>query len=264
VLPPPQLRALHHFLGWIRQRDRLEHDWGARRYGGPTALFWGASGTGKTFAAAVLANELSWPLYRVDLAAVLSKYIGETERNLNQLFAAAHDQPLVLQFDEADGLFGRRGEITDGRDRYANLEVSHLLARVEVHRGPCILTTNLKSNLDAAFLRRFQTVVSFPRPDAAARNLLWEHLLPPRAPREQALDVSLLGSAIALTGGAIHNAALYAAVLAAEDNRPIGLDHIAIAVWREASKDGPSISPASLGALAEHVPAWLREREGAT
>jgi SpoVK/Ycf46/Vps4 family AAA+-type ATPase len=168
----------------------------------------------------------------------------------------------VLQFDEAEGMFGRRGEIRDARDRYANLEVSHLLARVEAHEGPCILTTNLRDNLDSAFLRRFQSVISFPRPDAAARAELWDRLLPPRAPREPDLDVDMIASAVALTGGAIHNAALYAAMLASEEARAIGLEHVAVAVWRETAKDGPRVVPTSLGALAAFLPDWLRAQEG--
>jgi hypothetical protein len=262
VLPTAQARALDEYVGWIRQRDRVQHAWGARRYSGPTALFWGAAGTGKTFAAAVLANQLGWPLYRIDLGSVISKYVGETERNLNLVLDSVHGQAAMLQFDEAEGLFGRRGEIRDARDRYANLEVSHLLARLEDHDGPCILTTNLRDNLDPAFLRRFQSVINFPRPDAAARTQLWERLLPPRAPREPDLDIAMIGAAVSLTGGAIHNAALFAAVLAAEDDRPISLQHVAVAVWRETSKDGPRIVPASLGPLAAHLPEWLCRQEG--
>ena len=147
--------------------------WHGQSVGGPVALFTGPSGTGKTFAAAVLAGALGWPLYRVDLGRLVSKYVGETEENLNRLFDAAHGQPMVLQFDEADALFAKRGEVKEARDRYANMEVSHLLTRIEAHDGPCILTTNLRKQLDSAFTRRFQLVVEFPRLDAAARSELW-------------------------------------------------------------------------------------------
>jgi len=255
VLPPDRIAVLRELLLWIRHRDVVFGDWQGRDCGGPVSLFCGPSGTGKTFAAAVIAAELGWPLYRVDLGRLVSKYIGETEQNLNRLFDAAHAKPMVLQFDEADALFGKRGEVREARDRYANLEVSHLLARVEVHQGPCILTTNLRRNLDPAFARRFQVVVDFPRPDAAARVLLWHRSLPPLAPRGADLDLGFLGEAVNLTGGGIRNAALHAAFLAAEDRRPIGLPEVALAVWRELGKDGRDLSPADLGPLVPHLPA---------
>jgi SpoVK/Ycf46/Vps4 family AAA+-type ATPase len=222
------------------------------------SLFCGPSGTGKTFAAAVIAAELGWPLYRVDLGRLVSKYIGETEQNLNRLFDAAHGRPMVLQFDEADALFGKRGEVREARDRYANLEVSHLLARIETHQGPCVLTSNLRRNLDPAFARRFQVVVDFPRPDAEARSLLWDRSLPPLAPRNEDLDLSFLGSAVNLTGGGIRNAALLAAFLAAESGHPIGLGEVALAVWRELGKDGRDLTISDLGPLAAHLPGVAR------
>lgn len=250
---------LREFLLFIRHRRKVVGEWGGSPAGGPVALFSGPSGTGKTFAAAVLASELNWPLYRIDLGRLVSKYIGETEQNLNALFDAAHGRPMVLQFDEADSLFAKRGEIKEARDRYANLEVSHLLARIESHQGPCILTTNLRKQIDSAFSRRFQAVVEFTRPDAAARSRLWEKLLPPRAPREAALDAGLLGGAVNLTGGGIRNAALHAAYLAAGDDRPMGLAHVALAAWRELAKEGREISPQELGPLAAHLPEASRD-----
>ena len=254
VLAPDRIAALREYLAWIHHRATVVGAWGARALGGPVALFAGPSGTGKTLVAAVLAGELGWPLYRVDLGMLVSKYIGETEKNLNRLFDAAHGRELVLAFDEADSLFGRRGEVREARDRYANLEVSHLLARIEAHDGPCILTTNLRRHLDPAFLRRFQVVVEFPRPDAAGRAELWARLLPPRAPRAPGLDTRRLGEAVALTGGAIRNAALHAAFLAADEDAPISLEHVAVAVWRELGKDGRERTPAALGSLAAHLP----------
>jgi hypothetical protein len=255
VLPPDRVATLRELLMWIRHRDTVFGVWKGRDCGGPVALFCGPSGTGKTFAAAVIAAELGWRLYRVDLGRLVSKYIGETEENLNRLFDAAHGRPIVLQFDEADALFGKRGEVREARDRYANLEVSHLLARVESHQGPCILTTNLRRNLDPAFARRFQIVADFPRPDAGARALLWQRSLPPLAPRAEELDLAFLGSAVNLTGGGIRNAALHAAFLAAEAGRAIGLAEVALAVWRELGKDGRDLSPADLGPLAPHLAA---------
>ncbi|MGD2114554.1 MAG: AAA family ATPase, partial [Acidobacteriota bacterium] len=163
-------------------------------------------------------------------------------------------RPMVLQFDEADSLFSKRGEVREARDRYANMEVSHLLARIESHRGPCILTTNLRSNLDPAFARRFQVVVDFPRPDARARALLWERLLPPRAPRAPDLDTTFLGAAVNLTGGEIRNAALHAAFLAADAGGSLGLAEVTLAVWRELGKEGRDLSIADLGPLGPHLP----------
>lgn len=254
VLPADRIAMLREFLLWIRHKATVVQEWGGNDCGGPVALFAGPSGTGKTFTAAVIATELDWPLYRVDLGCLVSKYIGETEKNLNRLFDAAHGQPMILQFDEADSLFSKRGEIKEARDRYANMEVSHLLARIEAHQGPVILTTNLRKHLDPAFARRFQVVVDFPRPDAMARKLLWQRLLPPRAPRLLELDSAFLGAAVNLTGGGIRNAALHAAYLAAGARKPIGLKQVAVAVWRELGKDGRELSPADLGPLALYFP----------
>jgi hypothetical protein len=254
ILPDDRLRMLREFVWWIEHRPTVVGEWGGGSCGGPVALFAGPSGTGKTFAAAVIAGELGWPLYRVDLGRLVSKYIGETEKNLNRMFDAAHGRAMVLQFDEADALFSKRGEVKEARDRYANMEVSHLLARIEAHEGPCILTSNLRRNLDAAFARRFQIVVDFQRPDAAARTLLWQRLLPPRAPRTPEVDPAFLGAAVNLTGGSIRNAALHAAYLAAGTGTVITLEHVALAVWRELAKDGRELSHADLGPLAPHVP----------
>lgn len=257
VLPASRLAMLREFLLWIEQRDTVVDLWGGQNVGGPVALFAGPSGTGKTFAASVIAHALGWRLYRVDLGRLVSKYVGETEENLNRLFDAAHGQPMVLQFDEADALFSKRGEVKEARDRYANMEVSHLLTRIEAHDGPCILTTNLRKQLDSAFTRRFQMVVEFPRPDAASRAELWRRLLPPRAPLDAAVDPVFLGNAVALTGGGIRNAALHAAYLAAGQGGDIGLPHIAHALWRELAKEGREIAAQDLGLLAAHLPREL-------
>jgi SpoVK/Ycf46/Vps4 family AAA+-type ATPase len=245
---------LREFLLWIEHRDTVVGEWGGQRVGGPVALFVGPSGTGKTLAASVIANALGWPLFRVDLGRLVSKYIGETEKNLNQLFDAASGQPLVLQFDEADALFAKRGEVKEARDRYANMEVSHLLNRIEAHDGPCILTTNLRKQMDSAFNRRFQMVVEFTRPDPAARIALWQRLLPPRAPLAPEVEPTVLGHAVNLTGGGIRNAALHAAYLAAGQGTAIGLEHIALAVWRELAKAGREVALHDLGMLAAHLP----------
>lgn len=254
VLPADRLTMLREFLLWITHKRRVVDEWGGQDCGGPVALFSGPSGTGKTFAGAVITAELGWPLYRVDLGRLVSKYIGETEKNLNRLFGAAHGQPMVLQFDEADSLFSKRGDVKEARDRYANMEVSHLLARIESHQGPVILTTNLRKHLDPAFARRFQVVVDFPRPDEDARGLLWEKLLPPKAPRQQNLNCAFLGQAVNLTGGNIRNAALMGAYLAAAQNTAIGVQHITLAIWRELGKDGRELTKADLGPLAPYLP----------
>ncbi len=258
VLPDDRMLMLDEFMLWLRHRSTVVGDWGGLATGGPVALFAGPSGTGKTFAAAVLASDLGWPLYRVDLAKLVSKYIGETEKNLNQLFDAAHGQSMFLQFDEVDSLMSKRGEVKEARDRYANMEVSHLLSRIESHVGPCILTTNLRNHLDQAFSRRFQMVVEFPRPDAEARSRLWQRLLPARAPREAEVDPDFLGRAVNLTGGGIRNAALHAAYLAAGAGKPINIGHLATAVWRELGKEGREVVPSDMGVLAQHLPDGIR------
>lgn len=254
VLPRSCRRALEEYVYWITHRRRVETEWGARLPGGPVALFAGPSGTGKTLAAEVIAGTLGLRLYRVDLGMLVSKYIGETEKNLNALFDATHGQDIALLFDEADSLFGRRGDVREARDRYANMEVSHLLARIERHRGPCMLTTNLRQHLDPAFARRFQAVIEFPRPDSEARAALWRRGFPPHAPLAPDVDAAQLGAALELTGGQIRNSALHAAFLAAARDTPITLAHIAAAVMSELAKDGREVPRSSLGMLADHLP----------
>ncbi len=254
VLPKYCLRKLQEFLLWITHKSYVVRQWGAYVPSGPVALFTGPSGTGKTFAAEAIAGEMGLRLYRVDLGLLVSKYIGETEKNLNALFEAVAGSDGILLFDEADSLFGKRGDIKDARDRYANMEVSHLLTRIERHDGPCILTSNLRHHLDPAFARRFQIVVEFPKAAAAARILLWRKYLPPRAPLAGEVDLDLIGAAIDLTPGQIRNAALHAAFLAAGDGMPIALKHIAGAVWNEFAKEGREIMRSKLGPLAAHHP----------
>ncbi len=253
VLPPHCIKKLEEFILWITHRHQVEVEWGGRVGGGPVALFCGPSGTGKTFASEVVASALDWPLYRVDLGLLVSKYIGETEKNLNALFDAASNRAVVLLFDEADSLFSKRGEVKEARDRYANMEVSHLLSRIERHVGPCILTSNLRQHIDPAFTRRFQQVVDFPRPDAIARSQLWRMHIPMGAPRDIDLDVDLLGGQFNLSGGQIRNAALQACFLAAGKSQPVGLSHIASAVWTEFGKKGGELSSSSMGEFAHYL-----------
>jgi hypothetical protein len=254
VLPENCLQTLREYLMWIRCRDVVVSQWGARNCGGPVALFSGPSGTGKSYAAEAIAHELDWPLYRVDLGLLVSKYIGETEKNLNMLFDGTHGEPMVLLFDEADALFGKRGEIKEARDRYANMEVSHLLSRMERHQGPCILTTNLRDAIDSAFTRRFQAVIDFPRPDAEARARIWKQHVPPGAPLTPDVDFRMLGESVVLTGGQIRNAALHAAYIAAGEEGEVDLARITRAVWAELGKDGRERVGRSLGSLAFYLP----------
>jgi len=254
ILPEDRLQMLREYLLWVKQRHIVFDQWEGASVGGPIALFAGPSGTGKTFAATVLANDLGWSLYRVDLGKLVSKYIGETEKNLNKVFNAAHNKPIILQFDEADSLISKRGEVKDARDRYANLEINYLLARIESHRGPCILTTNLRGQIDTAFYRRFQMVVEFPRPNAAARHKLWQRLMPKKAPIGNDVSFAQLGKWVNLTGGAIRNASLHACFLAADEIACVQWSHIATAVWRELNKDGQSVSKAEMGPLWTYLP----------
>lgn len=187
---------------------------------GISVLFAGDSGTGKTMAAEVIANALRLDLYRIDLSAVVNKYIGETEKNLRRVFDAAEDGGMVLFFDEADALFGKRSEVKDSHDRYANIEINYLLQRIEAYRGLAILATNMKSALDHAFLRRLRFIVEFPFPGIPERRRIWQRVFPADTPRTASLDFDWLAR-FNLTGGSIHNIALNAAFLAAQAGTPV-------------------------------------------
>lgn len=219
VLPSEQKEFLRQITDQVSQRNRVYEDWGFRermnRGLGINALFAGDSGTGKTMAAEVIANELNLDLFRIDLSAVVNKYIGETEKNLRKLFDAAEDSGAILFFDEADALFGKRSEVKDSHDRYANIEVNYLLQRMETYRGLAILATNMKSALDKAFVRRLRFIVDFPFPDVADRKEIWRKVFPPNTPIDESLDLSRLAK-FNFTGGNIHNVALNAAFLAAQ------------------------------------------------
>jgi AAA+ superfamily predicted ATPase len=238
VLPEEQERLLRTIALHVRHRTRVYEDWGfasrQQRGLGITALFTGSSGTGKTLAAEVLAHDLRLDLYRVDIGQVMSKYIGETEKNLGRMFDAAEDGGAVLLFDEADALFGRRSEVKDSHDRYANIEVSYLLQRMEAYRGLAILTTNLRTALDTAFLRRIRFVAEFPFPNPAQRERIWERMFPPRT---LASDVRLACLAqLDIPGGNIRNIALNAAFLAADRNDAITMRDLLTAARSEYAK----------------------------
>ncbi len=238
VLPALPREVLHEVAMHVRQRTLVYDTWGFAGKGprglGISALFAGLSGTGKTMAAEVLANELRLDLYRIDLSAVVSKYIGETEKNLRRVFDAAETGGAILLFDEADALFGKRSEVKDSHDRYANIEVGYLLQRMESYRGLAILTSNLKESLDDAFLRRIRFIVHFPFPDAAQRAEIWRRVWPAATPRD-GLDAARLAS-LNVAGGNIRNIALHAAFLAAEAAEPVRMQHLLHAARREYSK----------------------------
>jgi hypothetical protein len=244
VLPKEQHQSLLDILTHVRQRTTVYEQWGfagkTSRGLGITALFAGPSGTGKTMASEILARELHLDLYRIDLSAVVSKYIGETEKNMRRVFDAAEEGGAVLLFDEADALFGKRSEVKDSHDRYANLEVSYLLQRMEAYRGLAILTTNFRDALDPAFLRRLRFIVQFPFPELAERIRLWQSVFPAKA-RTEGLDPRRLARLNA-SGGTIRNIALSAAFLAAEDGGPITMGHLRRAALSEYAKsDKPLI-----------------------
>jgi hypothetical protein len=238
VLPEPQKLILRHLAAQVQQRLKVYESWGfsdkSQRGLGLSALFSGPSGTGKTLAAEVMAGELGLDLYRIDLSSVVSKYIGETEKNLKQVFDAAEEGGALLLFDEADALFGKRGEVKDSHDRYANIEVGYLLQRMEAYRGLAILTTNLKSSLDKAFHRRLRFSVNFPFPDVAQREAIWSRIFPDKTPTE-GLQFQRLAQ-LNMAGGNIRNIALNAAFIAAAKGESVRMEHLLEAARLEAQK----------------------------
>jgi ATPase family associated with various cellular activities (AAA)/Winged helix domain, variant len=250
VLPDAEMATLNGIAAQMRQRATVYGSWGFGADGarglGITALFCGDSGTGKTLAAEVLASSLRLDLYRIDLASVVSKYIGETEKNLRRVFDAAERSGAILLFDEADALFGKRSEVKDSHDRYANIEVSYLLQRMEVYRGLAILTSNLKTALDPAFLRRLRFIVQFPFPDAAQRLRIWRQVFPAATP-VQGLDFDRL-ALLRVAGGNIRSIALNAAFLAADAAQPVRMSHVMAAARSEYAKLERQLTAAEGGA----------------
>jgi len=238
VLPEAQKDILRQIAVHLRHRAKVYEEWGfstqSARGLGISALFAGESGTGKTMAAEVLAGELNLDLYRIDLSAVVSKYIGETEKNLARVFDTAEDSGIILLFDEADALFGKRSEVRDSHDRYANIEISYLLQRMEAYRGLAILTTNQKAALDSAFHRRLRFVVNFPFPGVGEREAIWRKVFPAATPTA-GLDYAKLAR-LQVTGGNIRNIALVAAFNAAEDGSAVTMRHILSGARTEAGK----------------------------
>lgn len=244
VLPPLQKGTLEQIAAHVRQKARVYENWGFaaknRRGLGITALFSGPSGTGKTLAAGVLANELNLDLYKIELSSVVGKYIGETEKSLQRIFDAAESGGVILLFDEADSIFGKRSEVKDSKDRYANLEVSYLLQRMESYSGLAILTTNLQSNLDSAFMRRMRFVTQFSFPDAAHREKIWQRVFPLNTPTQGLIFEKL--AQLNAPGGNIRIIALNAAFMAADAGEAVQMKHILRATQTEYEKLGKSLT----------------------
>jgi hypothetical protein len=242
ILPPDQIAQIEELIARARHAAKVHHDWGFGERGMPirrvSALFAGESGTGKTLAAEVIAGELGLVMYKIDLSAVVSKYIGETEKNLKTIFDEAQSGNAILFFDEADALLGKRSEVKDAHDRYANIEVAYLLQQIEAYDGVAIMATNLRQNVDEAFTRRLDFVVDFPFPDEEYRYHIWRVHFPQRAPLARDVNLHDVAARYRLAGGNIRNAALASAYLAAADGDEITMNHIRRAVRREHQKMG--------------------------
>ena len=242
VLPDRQRETLASISAYLRHRDHVLTEWGyektVARTQGLKVLFAGESGTGKTMAAEVLGGELGLELFRVDLATIVSKYIGETEKNLDRIFEAATGSNAILFFDEADALFGKRSDVSDAHDRYANIEVAYLLQKMEGYPGAVILATNFRQNIDDAFVRRLDFVIDFPFPEPDDRKLIWRLLLPEEAPLADDVDLEFLSVQFKLSGGAIRNCSMSAAFQAADEGTSITMRHLVRAVAQEFGKQG--------------------------
>lgn len=251
ILPDQQKDILRDLVIHVKQRSRVYGDWGFglrnNRGLGITALFAGESGTGKTMAAEVLANAMNLDLYRIDLSQVINKYIGETEKNLKRIFDAAEDGGAILLFDEADALFGKRSEVRDSHDRYANMEISYLLQRMEAYRGLAILTTNMKQTMDKAWMRRIRFIVQFPFPDIAQRAEIWRRIFPAETPTDN-LDIEKLAR-FNIAGGNIRNIALNAAFLAAHEGCAVNMSHVQRSLRSEYSKMEKPMTTLETGGL---------------
>ncbi len=245
VLPHDCVEQLREILAQATHQDQVFNEWGLGEKltlgRGIVALFAGPSGTGKTMAAELIAGELGQDMYKIDLSGLVSKYIGETEKNLARVFEEAADSDAVLFFDEADAVFGKRSEVKDSHDRYANIEVGYLLQRIEEHDGIVVLATNLRANIDDAFLRRMRSVIEFPFPEEDDRRRIWERTLG-RAPLQADVDLAFMASQFRVAGGNIRNIVLLAAFLAASEGSLIGMRHLATAAKREYQKLGRLVS----------------------
>jgi len=242
VLPADQIAQLREICVQARRRDIVFGEWGFQRKlslgRGLNVLFSGPAGTGKTMAAEVIARDLGLDLFKIDLSQIVSKYIGETEKNLHRIFLEAQSSYGILFFDEADALFGRRSEVKDAHDRYANIEIGYLLQKMEEYDGMSILATNLRQNMDEAFIRRLQVIVDFPFPNEGYRELIWGVIFPTESPLSKDVDFNLLAREVKLAGGNIKNIALTAAFFAADNGGVIRMPHLVRAAKREYQKVG--------------------------
>jgi AAA+ superfamily predicted ATPase len=255
VLPRDAVAQLAEICQRVKHSHQVLSQWGFNDKlslgKGTHALFVGPSGTGKTMAAEVIATELKYNLYKIDLSGVVSKYIGETEKNVDRIFKAADHSNAILFFDEADALFGKRSEVRDAHDRYANIEVSYLLQKMEAHEGVTVLATNLRQNLDMSFLRRVSFTLHFPFPDEESRRRIWAGIWPHQTPLATDVNFGYLAKRFKLSGGNIKNIALAAAFLAAEDGCAIAMQHIVRALYREYQKMGKPLSEAEFQGLSD-------------
>lgn len=266
VLPVDQMTQLMELCDQSRCRQIVYGDWGFGKKlssgRGLTALFTGPPGTGKTMAAQVIANELKLDLYKIDLSQVVSKYIGETEKNLDRIFSEAQSCNAILFFDEADALFGKRSAVKDAHDRYANIEIGYLLQKMEEHEGIAILATNLRSNMDEAFTRRLQTLIEFPFPDEEQREKIWKAVFPDQLPRDGDINIPFLARQLKVTGGNIKNIAISAAFLAAAEMETLGMRHIIQATKREMQKMGRMCTKAEMGEYFSLIETQIPMRGG--
>lgn len=242
VLPSDKLKQLKEICNYVKYRQIVYQDWGFDRKlslgKGLNILFSGPSGTGKTMAAEIIAHELKLDLYKIDLSCVVSKYIGETEKNLAKIFKEAETSNSILFFDEADALFGKRSEVRDSHDRYANIEINYLLQKMEEHEGIAILASNFRKNIDEAFTRRMHFSVDFPFPDEEYRLRIWQNIFPEETPKNEDIDFEFLAKRFNISGGNIKNIALNSAFLAAENSKKVNMEHIIHAIKREFQKMG--------------------------
>jgi SpoVK/Ycf46/Vps4 family AAA+-type ATPase len=251
VLAPATATSLRELSARARRRSQVLDDWGMRPGGGRgrgiTVLFAGDSGTGKTMSAEVVSGDLGLDLYTVNLATVVDKYVGETEKNLERIFTEADGVNAVLLFDEADAIFGKRSEVKDANDRYANIEVAYLLQRMETFDGIAILATNLRANVDDAFARRLDLIVDFPTPEVDMRRALWDKCLSPGVPRGDDLDLDFCARSFELSGGNIRSIAITAAYMAAESGRPVAMLDLVRAIQQEYRKLGRLVVAGEFG-----------------
>jgi AAA+ superfamily predicted ATPase len=263
VLPADRLEQLREICNHVKYHERVYSQWGFDRKlslgKGLSILFAGPSGTGKTMAAEIIAGTLDLDLYKIDLSTVVSKYIGETEKNLSGIFTEAETSNAILFFDEADALFGKRSEVKDSHDRYANIETGYLLQRMEEYEGVVILATNFRKNMDEAFVRRLLFTVEFPFPNEEDRRRIWEGVWPAATPRDPALDLGFLAGRFQFTGGNIRNIALAAAFLAADGSGVVNMHHLMRATQREYQKMGKVVSEIDFGVQAKD---WMAVETG--